>query len=92
MIQLGYDRCCFGISQRKELGIIIYDCSCLALDLHRVFNLYWQLQYKEFIPSIWSKRLYALYNKDEKLSLLLNNTKAEIYVSVSDSSFILQYH
>ncbi|XP_046885983.1 inactive phospholipase D5-like [Hypomesus transpacificus] len=71
------------LATRKELGIIIYDCSCLALDLHRVFNLYWQLQYKEFIPSIWSKRLYALYNKDEKLSLLLNNTKAEIYVSTS---------
>lgn len=68
----------------KELGIIIYNCSCLALDLHRVFNLYWQLQYKDFVPSIWSKRLSTLWNKDENLPLLFNNTKAEVFLSVSD--------
>lgn len=77
--------CCFVVSQMKELGIIVYNCSCLALDLHRVFNLYWQLQYKDFIPSMWSKRLSALWNKDENLPLLFNNTKAEVFVSVSDN-------
>ncbi|KAL0964524.1 hypothetical protein UPYG_G00325140 [Umbra pygmaea] len=75
------------LSTRKELGILVYNCSCLALDLHRVFTLYWQLQYKDFIPSIWSKRLSALWNKEETLHLLLNNTKADVFVSSSPDVF-----
>lgn len=68
--------------QRKELGVLVYDCSCLALDLHRVFSLYWGLQYRDFIPSFWSKRLFALFNRDEPLKLMFNSTKAQAYVSV----------
>ncbi|KPP78759.1 inactive phospholipase D5-like [Scleropages formosus] len=71
------------LSKMKELGVIIYNCSCLVLDLHRIFSLYWQLQYKDYVPSIWSKRLTALYNKENALPLLLNSTQAHAYISVS---------
>nr|XP_057914820.1 inactive phospholipase D5-like isoform X2 [Doryrhamphus excisus] len=73
---------------RKELGVLVYNCSCLALDLHRVFNIYWGLQSKEFIPSFWSKRLFALFNKDSPLEVNFNNTKAQAYVSTSPDAFI----
>ncbi|XP_068597743.1 inactive phospholipase D5-like [Brachionichthys hirsutus] len=76
------------LATRKELGVIVYNCSCLALDLHRVFNLYWGLQYKEFIPSFWSKRLFALYNRDKPLELTLNDTKVQAYISSSPDVFI----
>ncbi|XP_049457345.1 inactive phospholipase D5-like isoform X2 [Epinephelus fuscoguttatus] len=76
------------LATRKELGVLVYDCSCLALDLHRVFSLYWGLQYKDFIPSFWSKRLFALFNRDEPLELTLNSTKAQAYVSSSPDVFI----
>ncbi|XP_068183661.1 inactive phospholipase D5-like isoform X1 [Antennarius striatus] len=76
------------LATRKELGVIVYNCSCLALDLHRVFNLYWGLQYKEFIPSFWSKRLFALYNRDKPLDLSLDNTKVQAYISSSPDVFI----
>ncbi|XP_061600760.1 inactive phospholipase D5-like [Cololabis saira] len=76
------------LATRKELGVLVYNCSCLALDLHKVFSLYWGLQYKEFIPSFWSKRLFALFNKDRPLELTINNTKAEAYVSSSPDVFI----
>lgn len=72
--------------QLKELGVILYECSCLALDLHRLFSLYWQLQNKDFIPSIWSKRVYGLYNKKRPLQLILNDVNAESYPSVSRST------
>lgn len=75
--------------QLKELGVILYNCSCLALDLHRIFSLYWQLQYKDFIPSIWSKRVNGLFNKKRTLPLILNNVKSEVYPSVS--TFQLRY-
>ncbi|XP_053188712.1 inactive phospholipase D5-like [Scomber japonicus] len=76
------------LATRKELGVLVYNCSCLALDLHRVFSLYWGLQYKDFIPSFWSKRLFALFNKDAPLDLTFNSTKAQAYVSASPDVFI----
>ncbi|XP_027013745.1 inactive phospholipase D5 [Tachysurus fulvidraco] len=75
------------LSMLKELGVIVYQCRCLAVDLHRIFNLYWQLEYKEFVPSIWSKRLSALYSKDEHFSFYLNGSQAKAYVSSSPNIF-----
>ncbi|XP_041867036.1 inactive phospholipase D5-like isoform X2 [Melanotaenia boesemani] len=76
------------LATRKELGVLVYNCSCLALDLHRVFSLYWGLHYKDFIPSFWSKRLFALSNRDLPLKLTFNNTRALAYVSSSPDVFI----
>lgn len=76
------------VLQRKELGVLVYDCSCLALDLHRVFNLYWGLKHKDFIPSFWSKRLFALFNRNAPLEFTINSTKAQAYISVSDSESV----
>ncbi|XP_034408260.1 inactive phospholipase D5-like [Cyclopterus lumpus] len=76
------------LATRKELGVLVYDCSCLALDLHRVFSLYWGLQYRDFIPSFWSKRVFALFNRDEPLEFTLNSTKAQAYVSSSPDVLI----
>ncbi|KTG32045.1 hypothetical protein cypCar_00030493, partial [Cyprinus carpio] len=75
------------IKKMKELGIIIYNCSCLVLDLHKIFSLYWQLEYKEFLPSTWSKKLNALYNRDNNLQLHLNDTEAKAYYSSSPDVF-----
>uniref|UniRef100_A0A3B3C051 PLD phosphodiesterase domain-containing protein n=1 Tax=Oryzias melastigma TaxID=30732 RepID=A0A3B3C051_ORYME len=74
--------------QRKELGVLVFNCSCLALDLHRLFSLYWGLEYKEFIPSFWSKRLFALFNRNAPLNLTLNRTKMTAYISSSPDVFI----
>ncbi|KAL7841796.1 hypothetical protein SRHO_G00254870 [Serrasalmus rhombeus] len=75
------------LSTRKELGVIIYNCSCLVLDLHRIFSLYWQLQFRDFVPAIWSKRLNALYNKERTLGLQLNGTNTTAYVLSSPDAF-----
>ncbi|XP_043111133.1 inactive phospholipase D5 isoform X2 [Puntigrus tetrazona] len=75
------------LSTMKELGIIIYNCSCLVLDLHKIFSFYWQLQYKEFLPSVLSKKLNALYNRDSNLHLHLNDIEAKAYFSSSPDAF-----
>ncbi|KAL1005857.1 hypothetical protein UPYG_G00064830 [Umbra pygmaea] len=75
------------LSKRKELGVIIYNCSCLAIDLHRVFSFYWQLQHRDYIPSIWSKRVTAIYSRDSPAYLLLNHTEATVYVATSPELF-----
>lgn len=81
----------FDAPQRKELGVVVYNCSCLALDLHRVFSFYWQLHERDYIPSIWSKRVTALYGTQNALELQLNATKATAYVSVRNTLVNLQY-
>ncbi|XP_056136434.1 inactive phospholipase D5 [Lampris incognitus] len=78
-------------SKRKELGVMVFNCSCLALDLHRVFAFYWQLHHRDYIPSIWSKRVTALYNKNNALELQLNATWATAYLSTSPELFCSKY-
>ncbi|XP_019939566.2 inactive phospholipase D5 [Paralichthys olivaceus] len=75
------------LSKRKELGVLLFNCSCLALDLHRVFSFYWQLHERDYIPSIWSKRVTALYGRHNALELQLNATHATAYVSTSPELF-----
>ncbi|XP_028265446.1 inactive phospholipase D5 [Parambassis ranga] len=75
------------LSKRKELGVVVYNCSCLALDLHRVFSFYWQLHERDYIPSIWWKRVTALYGRHQALELQLNATPATAYVSTSPELF-----
>ncbi|XP_034544160.1 inactive phospholipase D5 isoform X2 [Notolabrus celidotus] len=75
------------LSKRKELGLVLYNCSCLALDLHRVFSFYWQLHDRDYIPSIWSKRVTALYGRHDALELRFNSTEASAYLSTSPEVF-----
>nr|XP_034966444.1 inactive phospholipase D5 isoform X1 [Zootoca vivipara] len=71
------------LGQMKELGVIVYNCSCLVLDLQKIFALYSSLKSKSKIPPLWSKRLYAVYGTENKLALELNETKSEVFVSNS---------
>lgn len=73
----------FLIWQMKELGVIFYNCSCLVLDLQRIFALYSSLKFKSRVPQTWSKRLYGVYDNEKKLQLQLNETKSQAFVSVS---------
>lgn len=67
----------------KELGIIVYNCSCLVVDLQRIFALYSSLKFKSKVPPTWSKRLYAVYDDKNNLTLKLNETQSQVFVSVS---------
>ncbi|XP_014305526.2 inactive phospholipase D5-like, partial [Myotis lucifugus] len=73
--------------QMKELGVIFYNCSCLVLDLQRIFALYSSLKFKSRVPQTWSKRLYGVYDNEKKLQLQLNETKSQAFVSNSPKLF-----
>lgn len=73
---------CDGV-QVKELGAVIYNCSCLAADLGKIFEAYWFLGESKSIPSPWPSSFSTLYNKDTPLQLPLNDTPSHVYLSVS---------
>lgn len=68
--------------QVKELGAVVYNCSCLATDLGKIFEAYWFLGANKSIPLPWPASFSTLYNKDTPLQLLLNNTSSSVYLSV----------
>ncbi|XP_003968741.2 phospholipase D3 [Takifugu rubripes] len=74
------------LTQVKELGTAIYNCSCLAADLGKIFEAYWFLGDSQSIPSTWPDSFTTLYNKDTPLQLPLNNTPSRVYLSSSPPS------
>ncbi|CAJ1064894.1 '-3' exonuclease PLD3 [Xyrichtys novacula] len=75
------------LTQVKELGAVVYNCSCLAADLGKIFEAYWFLGESQSIPSPWPTSFSTLYNKDTPLQLPLNDTPSNVYLSSSPPSF-----
>lgn len=75
------------LTQVKELGAVIYNCSCLAQDLEKIFEAYWFLGLPNAsIPSPWPPDFSTSYNKDTPLKIELNETLAYVYISSAPSS------
>uniref|UniRef100_A0A3P9MKC0 5'-3' exonuclease PLD3 n=1 Tax=Oryzias latipes TaxID=8090 RepID=A0A3P9MKC0_ORYLA len=75
------------LTQVKELGAVVYNCSCLAEDLGKIFEAYWFLGASASIPSPWPSSFSTQFNKDTPLQLALNDTPSSIYLSSSPPSF-----
>ncbi|XP_052740919.1 5'-3' exonuclease PLD3 isoform X3 [Bicyclus anynana] len=45
------------LTQVKELGIVAYNCSCLATDLAKIFDVYWSLGAADALPATWPPEL-----------------------------------
>uniref|UniRef100_W5NC78 5'-3' exonuclease PLD3 n=1 Tax=Lepisosteus oculatus TaxID=7918 RepID=W5NC78_LEPOC len=70
------------LTQVKELGVAVYNCSCLAQDLGKIFEAYWFLgQEGASIPSHWPSSYSTPYNKDTPLEVELNGTSSDVYLS-----------
>uniref|UniRef100_A0A673BY01 5'-3' exonuclease PLD3 n=1 Tax=Sphaeramia orbicularis TaxID=375764 RepID=A0A673BY01_9TELE len=75
------------LTQVKELGAVVYNCSCLASDLGKIFEAYWFLGESQSIPAPWPASFSTAYNKDTPLQLPLNDTPSSVYLSSSPPSF-----
>ncbi|KAJ7307601.1 hypothetical protein JRQ81_009636 [Phrynocephalus forsythii] len=72
------------LTQVKELAAVIYNCSCLARDLHRIFAMYRLLgEDGASLPASWPGDLAAESSLGRPLKLQLNGTNAELYISSS---------
>nr|XP_034958828.1 5'-3' exonuclease PLD3-like [Zootoca vivipara] len=72
------------LTQVKELGAVLYNCSCLARDLHRIFAIY-RILGKDgaSIPPKWPADLAAESGLTDPLKLQLNGTSGQLYLSSS---------
>ncbi|XP_024059995.1 phospholipase D3-like isoform X3 [Terrapene carolina triunguis] len=72
------------LTQVKELGAVIYNCSCVAGDLHRIFAMYRALGGQgASLPTVWPAYVSAKSSLSRPLKLQLNGSSAELYLSSS---------
>lgn len=72
------------LPQVKELGVVMYNCSCLARDLTKIFEAYWYLgQPGSSIPATWPRPYDTRYNQETPMEICLNGTPALAYLAVS---------
>nr|XP_046263141.1 5'-3' exonuclease PLD3 isoform X2 [Scatophagus argus] len=71
------------LSQVKEVGLSVEDCSCLAQDAFRIFGVYWSLggANNSSLPPYWPARLSALSSSQNPLHLKVNGVPAQVYLS-----------
>jgi len=67
----------------KELGAVIENCSCVAEDMAKIFNVYWYLGVPHRpVPPTWPAKFATSFDKDTPMKVLLNTTKTSLYLSV----------
>ncbi|XP_061690032.1 5'-3' exonuclease PLD3 isoform X1 [Syngnathoides biaculeatus] len=67
------------LSQVKEMGVAVEDCSCLAQDATRIFDMYWSLSGS--LPPYWPARFTALSSSQDPLHVNFNGVAAKVYFS-----------
>lgn len=76
------------LTQVKELGVVIYNCSKLAEDLHKIFESYWVMGHsRSSIPDPWPAKYNTNINQDRPLLVEGNNMSSRIYIAASPPSF-----
>lgn len=72
------------LTQVKELGAAVYNCSCLAEDLGKIFEAYWALGVPgATVPVPWPANYSTTFNAETPLALTLNGTRAAVFLSSS---------
>jgi hypothetical protein len=75
----------------KELGLLINNCTCLAEDLGKVFDVYWTLgEQGAKIPDHWPSNLSTSINMNTPMNLTLNNETFQTFISVRKYLTIFQ--
>ncbi|KAM9466411.1 5'-3' exonuclease PLD4 [Clarias gariepinus] len=76
------------LTQVKELGVVIYNCTSLATDLQKIYQSYWVMgQSNATIPDPWPSSYNTSINKDQPLHVNLSNVPSRVYISNSPPAF-----
>ncbi|VDK19856.1 unnamed protein product [Anisakis simplex] len=76
------------LTEVKELGYLLWNCSCLARELSKIFTAYWRLGAAGArIPSKWPLSLKTTFNFTHPLRMTINDRRAYAFVSSSPRQF-----
>ncbi|XP_041931540.1 5'-3' exonuclease PLD3 isoform X1 [Alosa sapidissima] len=71
------------LTQVKEVGVSVENCSCLAQDAARIFGIYWDIGDRKngSLPPYWPGRFSALSSANHPLVVNVNGVPARVYLS-----------
>ncbi|KAM9708917.1 5'-3' exonuclease PLD4 isoform 1-T2 [Menidia menidia] len=76
------------LTQVKELGVVVYNCSALAKDLLKVFESYWVMgEPNSSLPQPWPAQFDSTINKRHPLLVKEDNVSSSLYLTASPPSF-----
>ncbi|XP_045462898.1 5'-3' exonuclease PLD3-like [Harmonia axyridis] len=75
------------LTQVKELGIAVFNCSCLANDLGKIFDVYWYLGKTQKIPDDWSPSLSTPFNIQNPMNITFKNDSFHTFLTSSPQPF-----
>merc|ERR1711962_892208 len=75
------------LTQVKEIGIIVTNCSCIAKDLAKIFDVYWQMGgiHNGSLPPRWPARDNTRINSTTPLEVNFNNSSQNSLTYLSSS-------
>ena len=75
-------------TQVKELGAVLFNCSCMATDMGKLFDVYWYLgKPGARVPTTWPKIYSTDINRNTSMQIKFNGTDATTYLSSSPPPF-----
>lgn len=76
------------LTQVKEMGAVLYNCPCVAEDILKIFEVYWDLG-KEgaVIPPKWPESYSTPFNMLTPMNISLNGMQANTFLSSSPPPF-----
>nr|XP_031839096.1 phospholipase D3-like isoform X2 [Nomia melanderi] len=75
------------LTQVKELGLVALNCSCLANDYAKIFDVYWTVAEDGRIPSIWPDSFSTSINLNNPINFTSRNNKYRTFVASSPPPF-----
>ncbi|XP_073339631.1 5'-3' exonuclease PLD4 [Pagrus major] len=76
------------LTQVKELGVVVYNCSSLAKDLLKIFQSYWVMgQSNSSLPQPWPAKYDTDINQHHPLLVKTDNVSSKLYLTGSPPSF-----
>lgn len=74
-------------TQVKELGSVLFNCSCMAEDMGKLFDVYWYLGNTAKVPDTWPETFNTSINSNTSMQIQFNGTDATTYLSSSPPPF-----
>ncbi|KAI6190479.1 hypothetical protein M3Y97_00122500 [Aphelenchoides bicaudatus] len=72
------------LTEVKELGVVLQNCSCMAIDLQKIFVVYWRVaENSALIPEPWPLNLRTKFNHEHPLNISYNGQLMQSFISVS---------
>ncbi|XP_046592774.1 5'-3' exonuclease PLD3 isoform X2 [Neodiprion lecontei] len=71
------------LTQVKELGLVAINCSCLANDIAKIFDVYWKISEDGKIPAVWPDSLATKTNVSNPMNFTLGGNKYKAFIASS---------